>query len=225
VPVFSIDSRVTHTVLIYIVCVLNGGTKNGVACYKVSSKGLKPFGEFHSLGLNQTNPATGPRGTVSHVLFSEDGSKVHASVKGLPGTSDGFIASWDVASDGTLSRSDIISIPPPGEGLIVFEMVNIKGVPSAVMAVDILLGLTVYNFSGPMTEYIPYTIPGQAASCWVRHSTTTGTYWISDEKGKIFEVATDTNTLESTLLSTFVLPTGYNNTDMAIGSINNREYV
>lgn len=49
--------------------------------------GLAPLNNsVRRLGLNQTTPATGPAGSVSDLLFSEDGKKLLASVKGSPPT-------------------------------------------------------------------------------------------------------------------------------------------
>ena len=88
------------------VCVANGGKVNGVACFHVDNeRGLTPMGNtVRPLGLNQTTPATGPPGTVSDILFSEDGKKLLVSVKGVPPI-PGFIAQWDVAADGSLSKN------------------------------------------------------------------------------------------------------------------------
>ncbi|KAG5221784.1 3-carboxymuconate cyclase [Salix suchowensis] len=55
-----------------------------------------------ALNLNQTTPATGPAGSVSHIVFSEDGKTLVASVKGVPPT-PGFLAAWAVQQDGSLS--------------------------------------------------------------------------------------------------------------------------
>lgn len=59
---------------------------NGVACYTINGKtGLQAMnGTVRSLELNQTTPATGPAGSVSDVLFTEDGKKLLVSVKGSP---------------------------------------------------------------------------------------------------------------------------------------------
>lgn len=68
------------------------------------------------LNLNQTTPATGPAGSVSHIVFSEDNKQLIASVKGVPPT-PGFLAVWDVADDGSLSES-FASVAPAEGGLL-----------------------------------------------------------------------------------------------------------
>ncbi|KAF8197454.1 hypothetical protein BJ912DRAFT_1020787 [Pholiota molesta] len=77
------------------VCALNGGAVNGVGCFKVDPKqGLVPIANtVRSLGLNQTTPATGPAGSASHIIFSEDNSQLIASVKGVPHSPDSLPSS------------------------------------------------------------------------------------------------------------------------------------
>lgn len=92
---------------------------DGVACYMLNGKaGLKPIpNTVRSLGINQTTPATGPAGSVSDVLFSEDGKQLLASVKGIPPV-PGFVASWAVASDGSLSKNFTKTAAATGGALV-----------------------------------------------------------------------------------------------------------
>lgn len=86
------------------VCVLNGGAVNGVSCYVLTSRGLNPLpNTVRSLGLNHTTPEN-TAGSVGDILFSRDGKTLFATVKGIT-PAIGFIASWAVASDGTLSKN------------------------------------------------------------------------------------------------------------------------
>jgi len=95
-------------------CVLNGGKVNGVNCFKADQqKGLvEQANTKRNLGINQTTPATGPAGTTSHVIFSEDGQQLIASIKGTPPT-PGFLAMWNVQPDGSLSEN-FQKVAPPG---------------------------------------------------------------------------------------------------------------
>ena len=99
-------------------CALNGGFVNGVVCYTVDKQaGLKAIpNSQRSLNLNQTTPASGPAGSASHIIFSEDGSSLIAAIKGTP-PAQGFLAVWDVASDGTLSQNFKTITPPTGGAL------------------------------------------------------------------------------------------------------------
>lgn len=212
------SSHVSNTV-----CTLNSGKVNGVSCFKTTSHGLVPFGKLYSFGLNVTTPSAGPANTVSHVLFSTDGSKLRASVKGSA-TTKGYMATWDVAKDGSISSTFTKTIPPAGDGLAVFGMANIVGVPTAVMATDPALGLTIYDFSKPKTRFLPLTIPGQNATCWAVYSTVTDSYWLSDlGTTAVYEVSVDKKSLKQTLGQIFNLPLQFNVTDVAIASVKGKE--
>jgi len=209
------------------VCVLSGGKLNGVQCYQVDrNHGLKPFGKFHSLGLNLTTPPVAPLGTVSQVLFSEDGSKLRVSVKGFDATTRGYLATWDVAHDGTLSSTYTKAVPTMGDGIYPFGMTNIIGSSSGVMVTDPALGLTVFDFSRPKTTYVPLVIAGQMSTCWAIFSKTTNSYWLTDsDANKVYEVAVDPKSLKSKLLSSFKLGNLENPGDEAIGSVSGKEYL
>jgi hypothetical protein len=203
------------------VCVLNGGKINGVACFKVDSvHGMKPGGQFFSFGLNQTTPPSGPLNTVSHVLFSSDGTKLRASVKGTSPSDRGFVATWDVGRDGRLSSTFVKTVPPPGDGLAPFGMSNIVGAKDAVMVTDPGLGLTIYDFSKSPVTFAPLTIAGQVATCWAECSIATSSYWLSDlDVNRIYEVSVQQGSLKPTLLSNFGLATDNNSTDIAIATV------
>ncbi|KAK7050981.1 hypothetical protein VNI00_005093 [Paramarasmius palmivorus] len=65
-------------------CALNGGEINNVRCFSVDKQtGLAPLaGTARSLNLQQTTPATGAPGSVSHIIFSEDDKQLIISAKG-----------------------------------------------------------------------------------------------------------------------------------------------
>ena len=183
------------------VCVLNGGRLNGVksvtnfllvlsypvtyselpdSCFKQDSKlGLVQMANTQrSLNLNQTTPATGPAGTVSHVIFNENGSQLLASVKGTPPT-PGFIASWDVdATTGALSDSFTMSTPAQG-GLLPFSMTVIPG-KNAILATDAGVGFDIFSFqnnTAATSTIVP--ISGQKATCWSSFSKNTGNFYLT----------------------------------------------
>lgn len=176
-------------------CVLNGGTVNGVkcvcilrplvlililphSCFAVDKKaGLKALpNTLRSLGLNQTTPASGPAGSASHLVFSEDGKQLMASVKGVPPT-PGMIAVWDVADDGSLS-ADFKPLAPPTGGLLPFSMTLIPG-KNAVLTTDPGVGFDVVDLSGGNSSSA-VTIDGQNATCWSSFSTKTGNFYLTD---------------------------------------------
>jgi hypothetical protein len=194
---------------------------NGVACFKVDpTRGMKPGGQFFSLGVNQTTPPSAPSNSVSHVLFSSDGTKLHVSVKGTPPSDPGYVATWDVAQDGRLSSTFVKTVPPSGDGLSPFGMSNIVGAKDAVMVTDPELGVAVYDFSKAPVTFAPLALDAQAAACWAEYSTETSSYWISDpDLNMIYEVSVEKDTLKPTLLSNFRLAPRNNGTDIVIGTV------
>jgi hypothetical protein len=186
---------------------------------------LKPDGKFYNLGLNLTTPPVGPGRTVSQILFSEDGSKLRVSVKGVPlSTTVGFVATWDIAHDGTLSPTYTKTTPDKGDGLLPFGIFNVVGSPNAVLVTDPGLGMTVYDFIQPNTTYFPFAIEGQSRTCWVEYAKTTSSYWLTDSGArKVYEVAVNAKTLKSTLLNSFALANMSDPSDLAVGSIFGKE--
>ena len=193
-------------------CTLNGGTVNNVmcvifaesvaptnlfdirhtSCYTVDKKaGLKAIpNTLRSLGLNQTTPATGPAGSASHVIFSEDGKQLFASVKGTPPSTPGFIAAFDVQEDGTLS-SDFKSIPAPSGGLLPFSMSVIPG-KNALLVTDPGVGFDIIDLAGNSSSAVK--IDGQSATCWSSFSKKTGNLYLTDIGTSIVtEVEVDDN--------------------------------
>ncbi|KDR79513.1 hypothetical protein GALMADRAFT_223700 [Galerina marginata CBS 339.88] len=210
-----------------MVCVLNGGAVNGVNCYTPDAKlGLvaKP-NTLRSLGLNQTTPATGPAGTTSHIVFSEDGSKLIASVKGVPPT-PGFLATWDIAADGSLSAEPVKSTPASG-GLLPFSMTVIPGM-NAILATDAGVGFDVFNFGGKVgkgskasssatSTIVP--ISGQKATCWSSFSPKSKNFYLTDiGTSTITEVNVDAN-LKGTIVKQYPQAPGSATIDNDIATI------
>jgi hypothetical protein len=160
---------------------------------------------LRSLGLNQTTPATGPAGTASHVVFSEDGSKLIASVKGVPPT-PGFLAAWDIGADGALSAEPVKSTPGAG-GLLPFSMTVIPGT-NAILATDAGVGFDIFNFGGSGTNALSATssvvpITGQKATCWSSFSLKSGNFYLTDiGTSTITEVNVDKN-LKGTIVKQY----------------------
>ena len=172
-------------------CTLNGGAVNGVACFAVDKKkGLTPIANsVRSLNLNQTTPATGPAGSASHVIFSEDGKQLMASVKGVPPT-PGFIALFDVKDDGSLS-SNFKKVEPPKGGALPFSMTLIPG-KNAVLSTDPAVGFDVLDLNGNSSAAVK--IDGQSATCWSSLSKKTGNFYLTDIGTSIVtEVKVDNN--------------------------------
>ncbi len=167
------------------------------SCYNVDKQaGLKPISNsLRSLGLNQTTPATGPAGSASQVLFSEDGKQLIASIKGVPPT-PGFLAVWDVQDDGSLS-ADFKQVAPPSGGALPFSMSLIPG-KNAVLSTDPAVGFDIIDLAGNASSAVK--IDGQSAVCWSTLSTKTGNFYLTDiGTSTVTEVSVDDN-LKATIV-------------------------
>ncbi|KAH9849207.1 hypothetical protein C2E23DRAFT_888396 [Lenzites betulinus] len=204
-------------------CVLNGGAVNGVNCYTVDKKtGLTAIpNTLRSLGLNQTTPASGPAGSTSHVVFSEDGTQLLASVKGVPPT-PGMIAVWDVADDGSLS-ADFNAVAPPQGGLLPFSMTLIPG-KNAVLSTDPGVGFDVFDF-GSGNASAAVAIDGQNATCWSSFSKKTGNFYLTDIGTAIVtEVNVDDN-LKASIVKQYPQTQGAATIDNEIATVNNKDFM
>lgn len=171
------------------------------SCFKIDpSQGLSSLANTNrALNLNQTTPATGPAGSVSHVVFSEDNKQLIASVKGVPPT-PGFLAVWDVADDGSLSE-DFQTVTPGAGGLLPFSMTIIPG-KNAILATDAGIGFDIFDFgtaaggnsSTAGNRSSVTAIDGQGATCWSSFSPKTGNFYLTDiETSLVTEVNVDDN--------------------------------
>src|ERR1700744_1559610 len=97
---------------------------NGVSCFSVDQKrGLKLISPFQAFHQNLTTPPNTPFKTVSHVLFSPDGTKLRADVKGNLPVTGGFVATWNITSEGILSPTFIKTTVPIQDGGFQFGMI------------------------------------------------------------------------------------------------------
>lgn len=229
-----------------MVCALNGGKVNGVSCFKPDAKkGLTPIkNTTRSLGLNQTTPANGPAGSVSHVLFNQDGSQLVASVKGIP-PNPGFLAVWTVEQDGSLSQT-FNAITPPTGGLLPFGMAVIDGT-SALMVTDAGIGFDVIDLNqdfstakGKKTGIqsaaaatvtaagtsSANAVSGQKAVCWAAFSKQSGTFFLTDiGTDQITEVSVNPSTLKPTILMQYNQTAGTATIDDAVASIGGTDFL
>jgi len=212
------------------VCAVNGGAVNGVACYSVDkTKGLTPIANtVRSLNLNQTTPATGPAGSVSHVIFNEDNTQLIASVKGVPPT-PGILAVWDIAADGSLS-ADFNAVQPATGGLLPFSMTIIPG-KNAILATDAGLGVDIFDFSagatngtaGGKSSTVPIT--GQGATCWSSFSQQTGNFYVTDiGTAQVTEINVDAN-LKGSIVTQYAQGNGTATIDNDIATVNKNDFM
>jgi len=209
-------------------CVANSGAINGVQCFKPDEKlGLVAMPNTNrSLMLPQTTPPTGPPGTVSDILFSEDSKKLLVSVKGVPPT-PGFVASWDVADDGSLSANFTAS-PPAQGGLLPFSMSIIPG-KNAVLATDAGIGFSTFDLStlgaeGTAKSQV-FPIESQGATCWSSFSQKTGSFFLTDIRTDIVTEVAIADDLSGNVIKQYPLVPGSATIDNAIAALPNNDFL
>jgi len=210
-----------------MLCALNGGEVNGVQCYKVDPQnGLQAInGTTRSLGLNQTTPASGPAGSTSHVIFSENGQQLVASIKGTPPT-PGFLAVWNVSQDGTLS-DDFAQVAPGQGGLLPFSMTVVPG-ENAILATDAGVGFDLFDMSNGATNssnssVVP--IQGQGATCWSSFSNQTGNFYLTDIKtSMVTEVNVDKN-LKGTIVKQYPQANNSATIDNDVATVGGKDFM
>ncbi|KAF5382218.1 hypothetical protein D9615_004362 [Tricholomella constricta] len=219
-----------------IVCSLNGGEVNSVSCFKVDQqRGLVPIANSNrSLRLHQTTPATGPAGSASHVVFSEDNRQLIASVKGVP-PQPGFLAVWDVRNDGSLSQ-DFRAIAPARGGLLPFSMTVIPG-KNAILATDAGLGFSIFDFAeqagngnGNATSVAAgrssaFAINGQDATCWSSFSPKTNNFYLTDIGTAIVTEINIDNNLKGTIVKQYPQGRGSGTIDNDIATVGDNDFM
>jgi hypothetical protein len=219
------------------VCALNGGSVNGVNCFAVDSKlGLMPLPDTNRLlNISQTTPATGPAGTVSHVIFDEDNKKLIAAVKGVPDISPGFLAVWDVASatkgsaGGMTLSKDFQQVEPATGGLLPFSMTIVPG-KNALLTTDAAIGFDVFDFAsstanGTSAKDSANAIDGQGATCWSSFSPKTRNFYVTDiVTSMVTEVNLDNN-LKPTIVNQYAQGNDSSTIDNEVASIGGNDFL
>ncbi|KAJ9496254.1 hypothetical protein H2202_008212 [Exophiala xenobiotica] len=192
-----------------LVCVGTTGTQNGVSCSTFSAQGLSPMDDLRSFGLNQSTPPVGPTNTVSQLFFTDDESRLFATVKGDPTVNNtGFFSVFPVEFSGcngpaTLSSQDVRS--SPSGTAVLFGSKNIPGT-SNVFVTDASFGgaiLSVNPASNQVSLVANQTIDGQKATCWATISPATNSAFVTDVAvNRLVEMSlTDASILSITDLS------------------------
>ncbi|OSD04791.1 hypothetical protein PYCCODRAFT_1433130 [Trametes coccinea BRFM310] len=204
-------------------CVLNGGAVASVNCFTVDKKlGLVAIpNSLRSIPLNQTTPPNGPPGTASQITFNHDESKLIASFKGLP-PAVGFLAFWDVQSDGSLSSEFTKMDTLPG-GSLTFSLTPIPG-KNAFLSTDPGVGFTVFDLDDPSKSSV-VPIPGQGATCWSTFSPKTGSFFLDDVgTGTVTEVHVDGN-LKASIVKQYPLGSIAGTLDNDVATIDGKDFL
>lgn len=214
-------------------CALNGGALDGVQCFSVNSTGLTPkTNTRRNININQTTPATGPAGTASHIIFSEDQKTVFAAVKGNPDANfTGFLAAWDIQDDGSLSE-DFTKVELPQGGALPFAISNIAGSKGALFVADAGVGADVFDLSKGVSaaaqSNATTTIPveGQGAVCWTAFSSKVESFFVSDIKTSLVtEIAVDPSTLNSTVIKQYETQDAAGTIDLEVATVNDKDFL
>ncbi|PPQ69337.1 hypothetical protein CVT26_002569 [Gymnopilus dilepis] len=212
-------------------CVLNGGKVNGVSCFSIHPVlGLNPRpNTTRSLHRNQTTPANGPMNALSQVIFTPDDSKVIAAVKGVP-TAPGFLATWTVSPDGSLSSEFAKSSPASG-GALPFSLTPIPG-SNAYLATDPAIGVDIFDFGGTngrssnlvaTASVLP--VPGEVALCWSTFSSRSGNFYTVDTgTNLVTEVHVDKN-LSASIVRQYQLAGTSGVLDAEVATINHNDFL
>ncbi|KAG8901464.1 hypothetical protein FRB99_005293 [Tulasnella sp. 403] len=202
------------------VCVLNGGAVSNVNCFKVDSgRGLLPMQDsIRSLPLNQTTPPGGA--TASQIAFSPTGTKLFAAIKGAA-PAPGWIATWTVASGGTLSKNFVRN----NGGVTPFSITWIPGANAIFNADPGAGGLNIWDFSHTPAKVANTTIPQQGANCWSSFSPASGSFFLSDPGRAVLSELTVDKTLKPKLIQQYALPMGSGNLDIAVGSVCGHDFL
>jgi len=212
-------------------CVVNSGVKSNIACFGVSSKGLSALDTTRDLGINQTNPPTGPANTVSDILFNHDESKVLVSVKGTPNGTVGFIASFDVECS---KKSFALSSTPvkstPDKGVLPFGMTLLPSQSSDILfSTDAAFGASVSEFdakSSTITSSQSVAIANQSATCWSAFSPRTGSFYVTDVGvAHVTEFSVNPNGPSLKLIATHPLEAIGGRIDDAVASTGNGDFL
>src|ERR1700742_277516 len=173
----SLSADLMKTLLIHrLVCTVNGGTKNGVQCFKPTSHGLVQIPNTNrALYFTETNPPTKSNTSysVSTILFSPDGSKLVVDVKGLVDTNaPGLLTVWEVNGDGSLSQNHQSFPAQTNGGQQSFGMTHLDGKEGYVIA-DVAQGALIFDFSkgyAPTYKSKNVALPGFILPCWISYA-------------------------------------------------------
>ncbi|KAA1473379.1 hypothetical protein DENSPDRAFT_822744 [Dentipellis sp. KUC8613] len=209
-------------------CVLNGGQNNGINCYRVDPFfGLVPKSNTkRSIGVPRTNPPSGPPGSLSQIIFSEDDRHVVVSVKG--NTTAGFLAVWDVYPGGSLSQ-EYTKVFPKAGGMLPFSLTVVPGA-NALLGTDPAIGYETWDLADVQkaqnsSRTTAVAVPGQQAHCWSTYSYKTGNYYLVDAgANSVTELSLDNN-LKGTVVKQYPQQANSATLDPAVASINGKDYL
>ncbi|CAF3232927.1 unnamed protein product [Rotaria socialis] len=174
---------VSVTVNSMYACVLTGGNSTGIRCFMYNMSGLYVVPSMDrdlTSYISQSVPPSGPRGTMSEILFSADNRSLIVAVKGYNSTMPGYLLFYLFSDLYTLAMNPIQQIPT--NGILPFSMtlVSSNGLlvtdpgPNGVLTMNYTP--TNGSISNSMLTPINSTLAG--ALCWSTYSSMTGSYYV-----------------------------------------------
>ncbi|KAL9055375.1 MAG: hypothetical protein Q9162_003572 [Coniocarpon cinnabarinum] len=171
---------VTYSDKLGTVCVVNGGARNNVACWKINNGQLCQNGDPRPLNLGYLNtPPVQNSGTVSQIQFSPDAQHLVVSVKGLMAAgTPGPVFIFPVLNDEIAQepvRSTIADILMPFGFAFGSDS-------DRILLSDPTFGGSIVTIdpSTSMTSELQHTMSNLTAACWAAYSSTTKNGYLID---------------------------------------------
>jgi len=211
-------------------CVVNSGGQSNVACFSVSETGLEPISNTtRYLGVNQTNPPTGPANTVSDIIFNQDESQLLVSVKGTPNGTVGFIANFQVTSGTPFALASTPVTSTPQNGVLPFSMTLVGDCGDTILNTDAAFGVSVSKFdpnTGAIVNSSFVAIQNQTATCWSSYSERTETFYVTDVgNNRVTQFVVDADGPTAQLAGVITLSGSGGRIDQNIGSLEESDFL
>lgn len=179
----SFPMSVAYSASLKTACVLNGGSKAGVACFHVDHRqGLTRLGGLRHLPLNQTTPPLGPPLTTSDISFNPSSTALFATVKGNAMASPpaiGSIYAFPVKNGWVAHKPVVNQI----KDLPMDFSIDFLGSDTSALITDPSFGGSIVTIAYPsleITENHHIAVANQGAACWGAYSSRFDAAYIID---------------------------------------------
>ncbi|KAK2749738.1 hypothetical protein FQN55_002974 [Onygenales sp. PD_40] len=184
-----------------LACVANTGARAGIACFKITKKGLHSVdNHLRPFELEQSTPPSTTKRSFSDIIFSEDQSALLAFVKGDMATNrTALLAVYPIGS-GHVSKHGIMTDLENVSN--VFGVVQIPGTHN-ILATDPSRGAALIKVGkdGKGETLKSIDIEGQMATCWAAYSPASNTVFVTDGAvNRLVDIDADGNIITKTPL-------------------------
>lgn len=172
-----------------LVCVGMTGAVAGISCAPFDDKnGIGKMDNLRAFDIGQSTPPVGPTNTVSQVFWSNDQSKLFATVKGDPAKNNtGFLSTFPIDGCSSGRSKAGIKLSSTEERSVVNGTAVLFGslpVPNSqdIFATDASFGGAILSVDGNDQGSLAASqeIQGQKATCWVTISPATKSAFVTD---------------------------------------------